>query len=180
MSKSCVIIGGGIAGSASALALSIIGVPCSIHELRDTPSRIGGAINLTPNALRVLKDLGVTVSGCTVTPIEFWSLHTAGKQGEMPSQGTDGHTLRMLRKDLQDSFLAAVKQSGIKIIYSSKLASIQDDVTIDKVNAELGKWGFGQADFSIGCDGIHSAVRSMYVEPDRYLSTLVPREHIIL
>lgn len=167
MSKSCVIIGGGVAGPAIALALSKIGISCSIHELRDEPSSVGGAINLTPSALRVLKDLGVAVSGCTVTSIEFWSLHTAGKLGEMPFRGTDGQALRMLRKDLQNSLLAAVENAGIITNYGSKLASLRDDVTKDKITAEFENGDSVQADFIVGCDGIHSAVRSKYVEPAR-------------
>ncbi len=167
MSKSCIVVGGGIAGPVTALALSKIGISCSIHELRDMPSSIGGAINLTPNALRVLKDLGVAVSGCTVTSIEFWSLHTASKLGEMPFRGTGGHALRMLRKDLQHSLLAAVEQAGIRITYSSKLNSIQEDTTTNKITAIFENGESVEADFLIGCDGIHSTVRSKYVEPDR-------------
>ena len=167
MAVSCIIIGGGIAGPAIALELSRIGISCSIYELRDEPSSIGGAINLTPNALRILKEMGVEVSGCTVTSIEFWSMMAASKLGEMPFQGIDGHALRMLRKDLQQSLLAAVEQAGITINYGSKLDSIHDDCTTAKVTAIFSNGNSAQADFVVGCDGIHSAVRSKFVEPDR-------------
>ena len=167
MSKSCAIIGGGIAGPATALALSKIGISCSIYELRDEPSPIGGAVNLTPNALRVLKDLNVAVSGCTVTSIEFWSQHTAKKLGEMPFRATDGRALRMLRKDLQQSLLAAVEQAGISITYGSRLNCMYEDTSASKITATFTNGKSVQADFVIGCDGLHSAVRSEYVEPDR-------------
>jgi monoamine oxidase len=59
MSKSCLIIGGGISGITAALSLSKIGIACTIYELRATPATIGGAVNLTPNALRLLEYLDV-------------------------------------------------------------------------------------------------------------------------
>ena len=167
MAKSCIIIGGGIAGPATALVLSRIGISCSIYELRDEPLTIGGAINLTPNALRVLKDLGVEVSGCVVASIEFWSMTVASKLGEMPFHEIDGHALRMLRKDLQQSLLVCVKQAGIGINYGSKLDSIHDDTTTNKITAIFSNGCSAEADFLVGCDGIHSAVRSKFVEPDR-------------
>ena len=167
MATSCIIIGGGIAGPATALALSRIGISCTIYELRDGPSNIGGAINLTPNALRILKELGVEVSGCIVTSIEFWSMSTASKLGEMPFHKTDGHALRMLRKDLQESLLAAVKLAGIAIHYNAKLDSVDEDSTTNKITTIFSNGESTQADFVVGCDGIHSAVRSKFVEPDR-------------
>ena len=167
MLKSCIIVGGGIAGPATALALSKIGIDCSIYEMRESPSSIGGAINLTPYALRILDGLGVVTSGCVVTSVEFWSLGGAGKLGEMPFRGTDGHALRMLRKDLQNSLITATEQVGIQTHYGSKLESIEKRGPGAEVTAIFSNGKSVQADFIVGCDGIHSAVRSVYVEPKR-------------
>ena len=55
-----IIAGGGIGGLATALTLHQIGVPCivfeAVHELRP----LGVGINLQPNAVRELYDLGIT------------------------------------------------------------------------------------------------------------------------
>lgn len=51
------ILGGGLAGTCFALALSKSGIRSTIFELRSDPGDIGGALMLAPNALRVLDKL---------------------------------------------------------------------------------------------------------------------------
>jgi len=48
------IIGAGLSGLALALA-SQQAIPCRVYENRSSPLNIGGAVMLSPNALRVLK-----------------------------------------------------------------------------------------------------------------------------
>ncbi|KAI9718753.1 MAG: hypothetical protein M1812_003927 [Candelaria pacifica] len=167
MARTCIIIGGGVAGPATALALSRTGIHCSIYELRDEPSTIGGAINLTPNALRLLQDLDVEVSGCVVESIELFSIHTAQKLGEIPFGKEKGHARRILRKDLQQALLDALSKKGISVVYGSKLASVIDDSSKDKITATFANGTSVEANFIVGCDGTHSAVRLQCVEPDR-------------
>lgn len=167
MARSCVIIGGGIAGVSSALALSKLGIQCSVYELRDQPVTIGGAINLTPSALRLLEQLGVELTnGCVVDAIEVFSIYSGSKLGEIPFRKS-GHSLRIMREDLQRSLLAALKVAGVPISYGSKLASIDDTSDSPKATAVFSNGERAQADFILGCDGVHSAVRTSYVEPER-------------
>ena len=168
MAKSCIIIGASVAGPATALTLSRIGVSCSIYELRDGPAAIDGAVNLTPNALRLLEDLKVTVSGCMVECIEIFSIHTGRLLGEVPFR-KNGHAPRAMRKDFQDALLKTVDDASIEVIYGSKLISIKDDSKESQVTATLANGTSAKADFIVGCDGIHSGVRKHYVEPDRAL-----------
>ncbi|KAJ5247750.1 hypothetical protein N7468_002733 [Penicillium chermesinum] len=53
------IIGTGLSGLALGLALHNHSIPVTIYESRPISLDIGGAIMLSPNALRVLGDLGV-------------------------------------------------------------------------------------------------------------------------
>jgi salicylate hydroxylase len=58
------ILGGGIAGLATALALTKFSSAkfqptIEVYEIRPEPGTVGGAMRLTPNALRVLDHLGV-------------------------------------------------------------------------------------------------------------------------
>ncbi len=55
-----VIAGGGIAGMAMALTCHEIGVPCRVLESVRTMAPLGVGINLQPNAVRELDDLGLT------------------------------------------------------------------------------------------------------------------------
>ena len=54
------IAGGGIGGMALALTLHQIGVPCVVHEAVAALEPLGVGINLQPNAVRELGDLGFT------------------------------------------------------------------------------------------------------------------------
>ncbi|MGH6988817.1 MAG: flavin-dependent oxidoreductase [Stellaceae bacterium] len=54
------IAGGGIGGLAMALTLHQIGVPCRIFEATREMRPLGVGINLQPNAVRELYDLGIT------------------------------------------------------------------------------------------------------------------------
>ena len=53
------IAGGGIAGLAMALTLHQIGVPCKVFEAGPELQPLGVGINLQPNAVRELYELGI-------------------------------------------------------------------------------------------------------------------------
>ena len=53
------IAGGGIGGMATALTLQQIGVPCIVFESVAELQPLGVGINLQPNAVRELYDLGI-------------------------------------------------------------------------------------------------------------------------
>lgn len=53
------IAGGGIGGLSLALTLEQIGVPCAVFEAVPQLKPLGVGINLQPNAVRELYDLGI-------------------------------------------------------------------------------------------------------------------------
>ena len=55
-----IIAGGGIGGLATALTLHQIGVPCIVFEAVQEMRPLGVGINMQPNAVRELHDLGIT------------------------------------------------------------------------------------------------------------------------
>src|SRR5678815_2425116 len=55
-----IIAGGGIGGLATALTLHQIGVPCVVYEAVREMRPLGVGINMQPNAVRELYDLGIT------------------------------------------------------------------------------------------------------------------------
>ena len=57
-----IIAGGGIGGLATALTLHQIGVPCVVFEAVREMRPLGVGINLQPNAVRELTDLGITAN----------------------------------------------------------------------------------------------------------------------
>jgi 2-polyprenyl-6-methoxyphenol hydroxylase-like FAD-dependent oxidoreductase len=71
-----IITGGGIGGLATALTLHQIGVPCVVFESVRELRPLGVGINLQPNAVRELHDLGVTQSDLDRVglPAKEWAL----------------------------------------------------------------------------------------------------------
>ena len=54
-----IVIGGGISGLAMALSLHQAGIPVRVYEQADDPKPLGVGINLQPNAVRELDELGL-------------------------------------------------------------------------------------------------------------------------
>ena len=191
------IMGAGISGLTSVLALSHPhNLPPStpppnitIAEVRPTPSTIGGAVNLTPNALRHLDHLGVYSIilkhnyGAECRVIDLFDLYTGQRISGIDFSGPDGNGIgrsdgtegseyfsrRIIRHELQSALLEAVgKLPNVKILWGRKCTRISetgDNVTLhfaeDPAHSPL------TAALLIGCDGIHSAARTLLVEPTR-------------
>ncbi len=94
------ILGGGVAGFTTALALTKfapagLDPTITIFEIRPEPGTVGGAINLTPNALRLLDYIGVLSIikkrqyGITVNAIEVFSIYHPSKLAESSFRGPE-------------------------------------------------------------------------------------------
>ncbi|XP_068662824.1 monooxygenase 2-like [Aristolochia californica] len=162
-----VIVGGGIAGLATALALKKIGVRSLIlerfHELRTT----GTGINLFPNAWRALDALGVAHKlyplYSSLTKAYFTDVAT-GETRVVPlnaDQGNDKSELeaRMVhRKALLEVLAEELPPQAIR--FSAKLASIKME-TVDGssiIVLQLEEGTIIKAKAVIGCDGLHSVI----------------------
>ncbi|KAK5280690.1 hypothetical protein LTR40_005977 [Exophiala xenobiotica] len=177
-----IILGAGIAGLATALALTkwLPEAPdIIILETRPQPSTIGGAIGLTPNAQRCLYHLGVLPRiqakglGIVVDKIELFTIYTGTKLGHIDFTGDEGNGLgepalkglRIMRADLLQSLVDAIRSlSNIQLEYGRHPTRIQESpegVAVDLVAGTM------SADLVIGCDGIHSFTRTTLVDPER-------------
>ena len=164
------IIGAGLAGLTLALALHQQGIKATIYEQRPAPLNIGGAVMLSPNALKVLDALDlyqdvrgrgynfdllemVKVTGETIEHYEFGG---AKKYGY--------HANRCYRYELIDVILSKVKTLGIPVVFGRKYVRVVDE-TEDQVVWESDDGEKFTASFLVGADGIHSSVRK-YLYPD--------------
>lgn len=166
------IIGAGTSGLAIALGLHALNIPCTVYELRPIPSTIGGAINLTPSALRCLHHLGVLKhlqgKGCPTRSIELFSGLSGQRLGELSFRNTDKfqyHALRIPRAQLLRGLLYELEKTGVKIEYGKKLIALKESETSVEASFEDGTDAIG--DILLGCDGIHSNVRMKFVDPTR-------------
>ncbi|OAX81003.1 hypothetical protein ACJ72_04658 [Emergomyces africanus] len=179
------VLGGGIAGIASALALSknltpvLPNLRIVIYERRDVPSTSGGAINLTPVAHRHLDQLGVLEElqdlgphgGMEVDEIEIFSSQSGKRIGAVDFAGKDGNGYggykgrRIMRICLQLAMISAVeKLSNVEMVFGKKVVGgIETD---KRVTIYFEDGSYAKGDLALGCDGVHSATRTNIVDPD--------------
>ena len=168
------MIGAGPAGLAAALALRrFTSIQPFVYELRSEPSTMGGAINMTPNGVSLLEHLGIKdVPGCPCSKMEVNSLRHGAKLGEVPLSSPRGPAKRMLRADLQKILLGEVESLAVAVSFGSQLSGVQELDSGMELQFEDGTKH--KHDFVLGCDGIFSAVRKSFVEPEREVEYLGP------
>ncbi|KAF4969502.1 hypothetical protein FSARC_3288 [Fusarium sarcochroum] len=169
-----IIIGGGPGGLAAALRLQQkANVLCSVYELRPEPTTLGGAIGILPNGLRLLDRLGVYSDlqqrGSSHSTITMHAMN-GGTLGQTDMIGeakelTGFGCMRIKRTELQDTLLKAVDEAKISVHYNKRLTSITE--LADSVQVTFSDGTADTADLLLGCDGIHSAVRRLHVDPDQ-------------
>ena len=184
-----VVVGAGITGLTSALALKKHlpdpQLEITIIEIRSAPSNIGGAVNLTPKALRYLDYLGVFQSmvskgaGAECKTIDIFDMYSGAKISDVDFRGSEGDGIgkqqdkkffarRVTRSQLQEALLEAVKvQKNTKTIWGKNVTKIEEPTSGDGVRLVFEDGDEIKGDVLLGCDGIHSATRSFLVEPDR-------------
>ena len=166
------IIGGGIGGLTTALSLEAAGIDVEVFEQASTIEALGVGINLQPNAVRELTELGlgdelksVAIETSTLTYYNrlgqaIWSEPRGLAAGyAWPQYSID-------RGDLHMILLAAVRArvGAHSVLTRHKLVSFEQtsgDVTANFIDRATGKpLPSHKGDVLIGSDGIHSAVRA--------------------
>ncbi len=158
--KRAAIVGGGIGGLATAVALRRIGFDVAVFERSSALREVGSGLSLWPNAVRSLDE---------IDPMVLKSLKTKGqtllrlcmkdpsgnevKTIRLPN--TDHGGIAILRADLQFSLAEALAANLIHLDHAfSRLEQRARSVVLHFEN------GFSdEFELVVGCDGIHSAVR---------------------
>lgn len=167
-----IIAGGGIGGLATALTLHQIGVPCVVYEAVREMRPLGVGINLQPNAVRELYDLGIASDDLDRIglPAKEWAL--VGLNGNdiytetrgllagynWPQYAVHRGQLHMLLHRLAverigaDAVRLASRVTGYRKISNGSVTALIEHA--DGVTSEM------TGPLLIGADGIHSAVRA--------------------
>ncbi len=156
------IIGGGIAGLTTAIALQQVGFQIKIYEAVSQIKKVGAGILIAPNAMQVLDRLGladkVVAAGNVLTAIQVVDQDgqgiAAGDQKKF--QTKYGYlTTAIHRAKLQDILLSEIPSN--RFMTGKKCHDLESDGYKIKAYFTDGMCVEGQV--LLGADGIHSVVR---------------------
>ena len=166
------IVGAGIAGLTMALSLHAAGIDVVVYESVPDIRALGVGINLQPNAVRELIELGLG-DALAGTAIETAELRYYNKHGQLIWSEPRGLAAGYLwpqysisRGDLQMILLNAVKQriGADNVLTGYHFLSFEQDgsgVTASFIDrGSDGELPLQRGDILIGCDGIRSTLRS--------------------
>lgn len=160
------VIGGGIAGTATALGLHKAGHDVTVFEAHsDTAEDIGAFLTLASNGMRALAQLDATEA---VTAIGFplTSLRLLDSRGTEVTHAPLGEAAdpalryRCLRRgELNAALQGEAARRGIPLRHDARLASVTDGP--DGVTVRFADGTSATGDLLIGADGLNSTVRGL-------------------
>src|SRR5262249_16144741 len=171
-SRQIVVAGAGIAGLTAAIAFARRGFAVQLYERAPRLEEAGAGLQLSPNAVHLLRELGVTdtLSGVAVRPDDVTLPHPPRLKVLAPvrlrsfaEQRWGGPYLVVHRADMQSALLArASKEPDISIVRGATVSdfavhaqgvtiSIDRDGKIFEVLAKL----------LVGADGVWSTLRGL-------------------
>jgi len=161
--RTALVVGGGIAGPAAALALHKAGISPTIYESYPRGADgVGGVLTLAPNGLDALRIIGlqdaVRAIGQPITTMAIADgrgrkfCEFAGLPGMPPS-------LVLWRADLHRVLREHAVACGIGIEFGKRLVGAMEDSS--GITARFADGSSARADVLIGADGIRSTVRSL-------------------
>jgi salicylate hydroxylase len=159
-----ILIGGGLAGLAAAIAMSRRGFEVSVFEQSRDIKEVGAGITMTPNAVRILRALGLE-NGLKERGFEpdaivtrDWStgreLSRISSKGETAARFGAGW-YQIHRADLRYILLSALPTGILHLGARCTLVSSDERGAV----VTFGDGQQAEADLIVGCDGIHSVVR---------------------
>ena len=157
--KNIGIVGGGIGGIATAVALHRAGFNAVVYEKGERLREVGAGMMLWPNATRVLRELGLLeeVLACSPPNTHFLVRASSGKVLMNIALGQfDVPAVCMRRADLLNVLLTALPPERIRLGHDLQ-GLIQSR---DKVRLHFGGGLVKEHDAVVGADGIRSRVRS--------------------
>ncbi len=162
------IIGGGITGLTTALALHKLGIKSTVYEQVATLNEIGAGIWLQPNAIKILNWLGIKnkilEKGVQLQKVNI--VHPNLKpikklKNELIQDEYGNQTIAIHRARLQQVLFDEFSQYG-QIELGKKYISQSTENNKIQINFSAQQI---EADMVLGADGIHSQVRQ-YLFPD--------------
>jgi len=157
------IIGGGLAGLATAAALAHFDMQAEVFEQAPRLGEIGAGINVSPQAIKALAEIGLRqrlATAANIAPVVVTRDMSSGAQLDYRDQtsaaarfGAGVHSFH--RADLLDVLASGVDPRSIHL--NHRLIGLEERAAI--VGLTFANGVRRDADLVIGADGIHSLVR---------------------
>lgn len=153
------IIGGGIGGVATAVALHRAGIEATVYERATELREVGAGMMLWPNATRVLKELGLLERVAALSgPNQHFLVRS--RMGATLMDVRLGHfdvpALCTRRSDLLDALISALPEQRLRLGHDFQYFDEQKS----SVTIHFSSGNRNEHDFLIGADGIRSRVRT--------------------
>ncbi|WP_433432100.1 FAD-dependent oxidoreductase [Nonomuraea sp. CA-141351] len=170
MTRRAIVVGGGIGGLATALALQRIGWQATVLERAPELGEIGAGMSQAPNAMRALAELGVAEQARAAGVPTHSSANLRAPDGRYLQRARPGDASALLafhRADLHRVLLEALPAGWMRT--AAEVTTVRQDVsgmTVECDGMEL------SAEVVIAADGIRSTVRRQLwpdAPPPRFL-----------
>ena len=166
------IVGAGIGGLTAAAALLRVGVRVQVYEQASAFARVGAGIQQSPNAVRVLRELGLEPQLRRVAFYPMYWRNRDSKTGTLTHHYSLGPSaeerfgapyLLLHRGDLHAAIASIVPRQLIHLNQRLVgLESVKDGVTLSFADG-----AHRTADALVGADGVHSLVREILFGPEK-------------
>src|SRR5918998_57505 len=156
-----VVIGAGIVGLTSGIALRRAGIDVVVHEHAPEIRAAGAGLGLWANALRVFDELGIGEQVRAIgRPSEMYFHDPAGRLLDTPEFGAEDHQYLLVhRGKLTDLLADTVGRDNIRLATGFQAYDEHDD----HVTVRFTDGTSENADVLVGADGAYSAVRAQLV-----------------
>jgi 6-hydroxynicotinate 3-monooxygenase len=166
------IVGAGIGGLTAAAALLRVGVKVQVYEQASAFARVGAGIQQSPNAVRVLRELGLEPHLRRLAFYPMYWRNRDSKTGALTHQYSLGPEaercygapyLLLHRGDLHAALASIVPRLIIHL--NKKLVGL--DRAKDEIRLSFADGDRRTADALVGADGVHSLVREILFGPEK-------------
>lgn len=168
--RKALIIGGGIAGPVIAMFLRRAGIEAEIYEAWPYSTGIGGGLQIAPNGMHVLAELGLAdeliAHGSIAESFDLYSQDgkKLGTLNRNMKERFGQPAVNLCRATLNETLIDKAWSSNVSVFFEKRLVNIEDRGD-QPVVATFADGTTAEGDFVIGADGVHSAVRR-HVIPD--------------